>query len=224
MAVIKAVIDIESGAGIGPINQIVCMFNPTELTVNKSAEWKPVATMGSGEMKTTFISAKPGTFDLNLIFDTSESGIPVTTHTDLLLRLIEPNENLPEAVRDNKRPPFVWFSWGRWRSFKAYVKSVSLTFTYFSAEGIPLRASAKVGFEQPDEDEKWPRQNPTSHTPAPHRVHRVGRGETLDRIAGRYYGDATDWRRIAVANRITDPLRLRVGSTLSIPKQEDAGG
>lgn len=224
MSIIKAVIDIEDGAGIGPLNKIVCMFNPTELTISKGAEWKKTPTAGTGEKKTTFVTATPGKFDLNLVFDTTEDGSPVTSYTDLLLRLIEPNKNLPKAVRENKRPPFVWFSWGRWRSFKAYVTSVSLTFTYFSIDGVPLRAKAKVGFEQPDEDEKWPRQNPTSHTPAPHRVHRIGRGETLDRIASTYYGDASDWRRIAVANGISDPLRLQVGSMLSIPKQVDAGG
>lgn len=220
MSITKATIDVERGAGIGILNQITCMFNPTELTVTKGATWKPFEVAGKGQPEMRFVAATAGSFDLNLIFDTTEEGTPVTRYTDLLLRLIEPNKNLPSSTATTKRPPFVWFSWGRWKSFKAYVSSVSLTFTYFSSDGEPLRAKAKVSFAQPEEDQTWPRQNPTSHTPAPHRIHRVERGETLDRIAGRYYGDATQWRRVADANRISDPLRLRVGMTLSIPKEE----
>ena len=53
----------------------------------------------------------------------------------------------------------------------------------------------------------------------PHRIHRVQRGETLDRIAWTYYSDATDWRRIAEANRISDPIRVPTGALLIIPKR-----
>ena len=81
-----------------------------------------------------------------------------------------------------------------------------------------------MSFEQPEEDEAWPAQNPTSHTPLPHRIHRVQRGETLDRIAAQYYTDATDWRRIAEANRITDPLSVAPGTLLRIPKRGLADG
>ena len=49
-------------------------------------------------------------------------------------------------------------------------------------------------------------------------MHRVQPGETLDRISAKYYGDSTRWRQIAAANGITDPLAIRVGSLLSIPR------
>jgi nucleoid-associated protein YgaU len=51
-------------------------------------------------------------------------------------------------------------------------------------------------------------------------VHRIQKGETLDRISARHYGDSTKWRLIAEANGITDPLTLRPGAFLSIPKQQ----
>jgi nucleoid-associated protein YgaU len=47
----------------------------------------------------------------------------------------------------------------------------------------------------------------------------VQRGETLDRIAARYYGESTRWRDLAVLNQIEDPLALRPGSLLSIPRR-----
>jgi len=62
------------------------------------------------------------------------------------------------------------------------------------------------------------RQNPTSGTPRPHRVHRVQRGETLDRISAKYYGDSTRWRLLADANGIEDPLGIRPGSLITVPQ------
>ena len=219
MALTKATIDIESGAGIGTGDQIECMFNPTEFTVTKGATWNPRDVQGKGQPEMRFVSATSGSFDLKLVFDTTEAGTPVTDHTDLLLRLIEPNANLPSADATAKRPPFVWFSWGQWKSFKAVVTNVSLNYTYFASDGTPLRATATVAFTQPEEDDAWPPQNPTSHTPMPHRIHRVRRGETLDRVAATYYSDSTEWRRIAAANHIDDPIRLPAGALLVIPRR-----
>lgn len=49
------------------------------------------------------------------------------------------------------------------------------------------------------------------------RSHVVARGETLWSIAARYYGDGSQWKRIADANRMADGNRLYVGQTLTIP-------
>jgi len=51
------------------------------------------------------------------------------------------------------------------------------------------------------------------------RIHVVQTGETLSRIATRYYGDSKRWNEIVAANRetITNPDRLTVGSSLKIP-------
>jgi nucleoid-associated protein YgaU len=42
-------------------------------------------------------------------------------------------------------------------------------------------------------------------------------GDTLDRIAARYFGDSTKWRDIATLNGLADPLDLTPGRLLSIP-------
>jgi nucleoid-associated protein YgaU len=56
-------------------------------------------------------------------------------------------------------------------------------------------------------------------SPLPVVVHTVQPGETLGRIAQRYYGDASRWQRIYEANRavIPDPNALTVGTRLTIP-------
>ena len=71
-----------------------------------------------------------------------------------------------------------------------------------------------------EQEEDWPRQNPTSGTPAPARSHQLQPGETLDRVAAHYYDDPTAWRELARANGIRDPFEVRAGSQLNIPTLE----
>jgi len=51
------------------------------------------------------------------------------------------------------------------------------------------------------------------------RYHKVRKGETLDKIARRYYRDANKWKKIMNANKvaISDPKKLRIGAKLRIP-------
>lgn len=56
------------------------------------------------------------------------------------------------------------------------------------------------------------------------RIHRVSRGETLSRIAQRYYRDASRWTWIAQANGVQDARGLRPGDRLVIPAlPQDSG-
>ena len=102
------------------------------------------------------------------------------------------------------------------------MKSVSVTYTYFAADGTPLRAKAKVSLEQSEDDNTWLAQNPTSGTPHPHRVHVLQVGQTLDALATLYYDNPTRWRIIAKANAITDPLRVPPGTVLTVPLSGEA--
>jgi hypothetical protein len=158
--------------------------------------------------------------DLNLVFDTTADGTPVTKHTNKLLDVMRIDDRIPgyDETRTNGRPQWVIFHWGDLHSFKAVVESLNLSFTYFSSSAVPLRAKAKLSLKQWQDEGKWRPQNPTSGTPAPHRVHQLQLGETLDRLAARYYGDAGAWRLIADANRVVDPLRIKPGTLLVIPK------
>jgi nucleoid-associated protein YgaU len=74
-----------------------------------------------------------------------------------------------------------------------------------------------LSLEQFEPDANWGPQNPTSGTPKPNRTHQVQVGDTLDRIAARYFGDPTKWRDIATLNGLADPLDLPPGRLLSIP-------
>ena len=216
----KAFLTPENGS------DIPCLFNPSELSLQCSNEWSGDEALGKNAPQLSFVGGKSGSMSLSLTFDTTPDGSPVTQHTDKLLKLMKIDPRLPgyDDETNNGRPPYVTFHWGDLHSFKMVVDSLGLTFTYFSAEGVPLRARAELGLTQFEEEDVFGPQNPTSGTPAPHRVHRVQSGETLDRIAATLYGDATNWRLLAEANGIHNPLTLVPGTLLAVPKPKVAAG
>lgn len=200
--------------------KIPCLFNPTELSFSRANSWSAPEMPGKGVPTLNYTGAQSGSMTLRLFFDTTDDGNPVTTYTDQLLGLMEVDSSLPGTNENtnNARPPWVQFNWGSMHSFKAVVSSASVSFTYFSSQGTPLRATVDLTLTQYEDGKVFGPQNPTSGTPHPQRAHRVQPGETLDRIAAAHYGSATNWRAIAEVNGIEDPLALKAGRILAIPE------
>jgi hypothetical protein len=208
----KAYFTPETGA------QINCLFNPSELAITRSNEWRAGKRAGRGAPTLEYHGANSGSMSFEVFFDTTDTGQPVTALTDALMRLLDVDPSLPGSDKESGRlrPPTLTFHWGDLHSFPAVIKNLTVNLVYFSATGTPLRAHAKITLDQCEGD-GFPKQNPTSGTPWPHTVHRVSPGETLDRIAARHYGDPNAWRIIAEANDIHDPLSLAPGTLLAIP-------
>lgn len=53
------------------------------------------------------------------------------------------------------------------------------------------------------------------------RHYTVRKGDTLRSIAAKFYSDPSEWKRIARANHIKDPGKLKVGTRLRIPADTD---
>lgn len=212
----KAYLEVETGA------KVPCMFNPSTFSFSTSNKWESDQIPGKSTPSLRYAGGAAGTFDLSLVFDTTDTGKSVTVHSNKLLGLMQVDTKLPgyDAEKNNGRPPWVKFHWGQHlHSFKSVIKSANVTFSYFAADGMPLRATVALSLEQYEPDENWGPQNPTSRTPKPKRTHQVQVGETLDRIAARYYGDPTKWRDIATLNGVADPLDVAPGRLLSIPER-----
>ena len=146
---------------------IPCLFNPGELALNQSNGWAADVMPGKGVPTLRYTGATSGRLRLNLFFDTTDTGSPVTDYTKKIVGLMEVNDSLPgsSAVTNNARPPWVVFNWGDFHSFKAVVSDLELTFEYFSSTGTPLRARAVITLKQYQEDMAFGPQNPTSGTP-----------------------------------------------------------
>lgn len=203
-------------------DRIDCLFNPAELTITKANKWNPAQAPGKDAPNLKFQQGNSGALAMTLTLDTTDTGQAVTQHTDKLLRLMKVDAGLPGADpgTNSGRPPWCTFHWGDMHSFKAVVEKLTLKFTYFSSEGVPLRATADLSLTQYEDEASWGPMNPTSITPHPHKVHHVRSGETLDRIAAAHYGRSDRWRLIAEANGVLDPLVLEPGAVLALPDLE----
>lgn len=95
------------------------------------------------------------------------------------------------------------------------LKVIGVTYLRFSRTSVPTRASVTLTLEEAESPPA--KQNPTSGGPPGRRVHTVTAGDNLQRIATATYGNPASWRRIAEANDIDDPLRVRNGRSLYLP-------
>jgi nucleoid-associated protein YgaU len=215
MAVQKAKLKIENG------ETIECLFNPKDYTVTKTNNWKAEAKQGSTAAKPSYTGGNPWEMTLQLLFDSTllKPKMTVKQITQTLFDAMDATcgEGAGTGGKKNtKRPPTVTFEYG-WFAFVAVVKNLSVQYTLFQSDGEPIRADVKLALMQ-YEIERPKGQNPTTQGEGGLGAHVVRDGDSLQSIAHRAYGDPTQWRAIAVANGIDNPLRLRSGATLSVPR------
>jgi nucleoid-associated protein YgaU len=118
-------------------------------------------------------------------------------------------------------PPIILLTWGSGGyPFECFCDSVNVKYTFFDADGTPLRATVSLSLSEvpPTPDG----QNPTSGGVAGRRSHLVTAGDSLQSIAYKEYGRPALWRALAGANDIDDPMRLTPGTRLLIPPRVDA--
>jgi nucleoid-associated protein YgaU len=209
------IINIDKG---GPPLQ--CHFNPNEYRLSKQNTWTPGGNGGQNVSDYEFGGGQPETLQMKLLFDTyAEQQDVRKLFTDRLLALMLVDETLRDRTTHKGRPPRVRFQWGASWSFAAVITSINQHFTLFLANGMPVRATVDVVFQQFKDDTIFPWQNPTSGGTGGERVWTVTEGDTLRSIAYREYGDVSQWRFIADANRLTTVRRLRPGTKLRIPSR-----
>ncbi len=197
-------------------------YNPSELTFTKTAQVAEIPVPGLDTPLLQYVRGQAETVSVELFFDSTEDGTgaeaaPVTKRTDKFYDLIK-------AERSTHAPPVLLFTWGgtafpgeKRDAFRCVVTSVRQQYTMFAPNGVPLRAKLTV-----DLKEYKPLRlhlQELGFLSADHTKATVARdGDSLSRIAYREYGDAREWRRIADENRIADPLALKAGTVLRVPK------
>jgi hypothetical protein len=181
--------------------EIPVMYNPTELSLNKT-----VMLQGQGS-NIQFQRVEDDDFTVSLFFDTYEQQLDVRSKTSKIAALTQPTVGTGER-RD---PPVVVFTWAG-PLFVGVVKKLEQKFTMFLSSGIPVRAELTVTFKSvltPEEDQ---------HSQGKFNCRQLWQVRENDRlylIAQQTLGTPDQWRLIAVANGIYDPLNF--------PTREDVG-
>jgi len=193
-----------------------CMFNPHEYTLTKRNQWTRGVTKGKNIPRLMFNQGGAQTLQLQLFFDTYAEGTDIREHTDPLWRMMMVDADKINHRTNKSEPPAVAFQWGG-LVFIAVITNMTQKFTLFLKDGTPVRTTVDVTLEQLIDVEDFAPQNPTSGGGEAAKTRVVCAGERIDLISFEEYGDPTQWRRIAGANGLTNPLRLRPGQRLTVP-------
>jgi hypothetical protein len=197
-------------------------FNPGEYTLTKDNQLGEIPVPGLDAPIIQFVRGQTEKLALELFFDSTEDGTgdgatAVTEKTDEFYDLVKIDP-------DTHAPPVLLFTWGGpafpgadRKGFKCVVASMRQQYTFFSPSGVPLRAKLTVDlreYKTLGEQLRQLKLRSANHTKADV----VRAGDTITGIAYRAYGEPGDWRRIAEANGIEDPLSLTPGAILRIPR------
>ena len=124
---------------------VTAMFNPKELTVDKSVDWNRQTASRDDPPALEFTAAEGRSMSFELLFDGFE------TATDVYAAYVANLEKLAsvqdsDGAPDRQRPPKVSVRWGTGKlpDFQGVIDSVSTKYTMFLADGTPVRATCRV--------------------------------------------------------------------------------
>lgn len=114
--------------------------------------------------------------------------------------------------------PKLTFLWGS-QNYLVNLNQVSITYSRFDRTGTPVRALVNLTLHSVP---KIPGPtNPSSGGLSGRRTHLLTGAESLPELSTRTYGVPGRWREIAAANGIADPLRVRPGTLLYLPSEQE---
>ncbi|MCZ6601627.1 MAG: LysM domain-containing protein [Planctomycetota bacterium] len=191
----------------GGDRDVEVLFNPNRYRIWKRAFWQEHKVLLSDLPRIEFITGERRSLEVELIVDTSVERRDVREETDRI-------ESLARIDPDLHRPPYLLFSWASLQ-FEGVLEEIDSRYILFDRDGTPLRAALRLIFAERnpvDEEDENPLQSPDR---AKRRV--IRQGDSLPLIAYQEYQDPAEWRRIAVANDITDPQDLSPGRIILVP-------
>jgi hypothetical protein len=187
---------------------IPVMFNPPEYQLVSTNQFAEIGIPGLGSSLLQFVRGSAQTLTMDLFFDTTGLGLDVRLVTTLVLGLTSLNP-------DTHAPPRLLFVWGS-LIFPCVLERVTQHFEQFNTLGMPLRARLNVTFKGYDLLEDLVASIPLlSADRAKRRVFKEG--DSLQRIAAEEYGDPRQWRAIAAASGVDNPLTIAPGRGLTVP-------
>ena len=186
-------------------------FNPETLKLTY-ANQNAGGDQPAGSSK-QFVGSGTSKLSVDLLFDTTNDGSDVRKKTEKGAYYIKA-QNTPNS--EGKRvPPGVSFEWGSF-VFRGVVDSMSETIDYFSEDGVPLRSTVSLGITR-QEIEFFPKRAADIRfrdgTPGTRPLDQALEGDSVRSVAARN-GRGDDWKGIADANDIDNPLQLPPGQML----------
>lgn len=122
---------------------VLVQFNPTSLaySVQNTLEKK-----GRDASAKQFVAQTTAKLEFDLVFDSTHDGGDVRAETDRIKQFLNPGD---KSSNRDQAPALIGFRWGTF-VFKGIVESFKENLDFFSAEGVPLRSTLKIGLASQD--------------------------------------------------------------------------
>jgi hypothetical protein len=126
-------------------NKVTVHFNPEFLDITFTNSIQQGKRNQPAQVSETETTAK---LSMELVFDTTLTGLDVRTETNKLIRMMNPTQERPRRNNNNRQiPSIVIFQWGTiW--FEGYIDSYREKIDFFSIQGVPLRATVTLSMTQ----------------------------------------------------------------------------
>ncbi|MBQ9483247.1 MAG: hypothetical protein IJU82_03570 [Ruminiclostridium sp.] len=202
-------------------------FNPSEYKITERTNYTEKERRENDEPVVNFSGRPLATLNVRLYFDSDELTSIAGLAEGALNALMgedPPEKNIAKTISkitaltiidgETHAPTGVVFVWGT-LLFAGYAENVGVNYTMFDNNGKPIRAIVDLtikGYSRVLSEKKSPRQSP-DRTKARIMTEDVN----IWSMAQNEYGDVREWRRIADANGIMNPLDIPVGKVLKVP-------
>jgi hypothetical protein len=200
-----------------PENKVIVQFNPETLKVTYSNQISTPSSPAnqSGTPAQQVVGAGTTKLSLQLWFDVTaeqsgeDQARDVRKLTEKVVYFITPKQNVIPAIR---------FLWGSFQ-FDGLMESLDESLEFFSADGIPLRASMSIGLMKQKIEKSDPAKTANTALAGPSAGTRplkaAPAGQTLQGMAAAQ-GKGDNWQSIAAANNIENPRVLQPGQLIDL--------
>ncbi len=209
---------------------IPALYNPEKYTVTKGVQLAEIGIPGLDAPVLQFVRGQNERVTLELFFDTTEQGMvddvtDVRTYTSRVYALlkVDPERHAPLRFRIEWGSGKSLFNQGNGVSPPCVLESMTEELTLFSPGGVPLRAKLTVTVREASTARLQFQETPR-HSADRFKLRTVVGRQRITDVAWLEYGDPREWRPIAEASELDDPLRLAPGTVLKVPPLAGKGG
>lgn len=192
-------------------------INPAAVRMNYGINYDETLPQGKVLPDRRWKSNKAVRIDFEFIFDGTGAAKRTSTPSKPVQEQIEQFKSLClNYVGEKHEPNEVVLAWGTTLNINCRLSSLDLSYELFKPNGDPLRAKAKVSFEQATNPKDEETQKNSSSPDLSH-VYPVRQGDTLPLMCYRVYGKSELYLEVAKANNMTNFRQLKMGTKILFP-------
>lgn len=198
-----------------PIGRFAAFVNPAEITLAYEVEYDAAQGSGTTGSRMDFKKIKPGDLSLSFFIDGTGAG----GRTVEVQQEVEKFQTVTGYNGDIHRPNYLKVVWGTLQVKRCVLKSASIAYKLFRADGVPLRAVITAVFTDNSDDQT---RVAMAQDQSPDLTHRriFTAGDRLPALCQAIYGNPQLYLRVAEANGIDDFRQIAPGSEIFFPPLE----